>query len=292
MAIDIANKIDAEIINADSMQIYKDLNILSAQPSTKEMSKIKHHLFGEIEITKSFSVGIWINLVKKKIKLINSQGKIAILVGGTGLYLNSAMNGISKIPNIDESIKNKTNDLFLKLGRENFFNYFCDIDPEGSQNILPSDTQRLMRACQIILQTQKSILWWHNQKYSKPIFKNAKSILILPDKKILYDKINKRFDHMIDDGLIDEIKSIKLKNFSSNLPGMKALGLKHILQYLDGMLSFSEAINLAKRDSRRYAKRQITWFKNSFKSDFIINSIYSKKNVSIFDLEKIVKIND
>ena len=290
MAIDIANKIDAEIINADSMQIYKDLNILSAQPSTKEMSKIKHHLFGEIEITKSFSVGIWINLVKKKIKLINSLGKIAILVGGTGLYLNSAMNGISKIPNIDESIKNKTNDLFLKLGRENFFNYFCDIDPEGSQNILPSDTQRLMRACQIILQTQKSIIWWQKYKHSKPILKKSKSILLLPDKSMLYSKINERFDGMLDLGLMNEIKSIKIKNLSLDLPGMKALGLKHLLQYLDGMISFDEAINLAKRDNRRYAKRQITWFKNSFKSDFILNSIYNRNNVSIFDLEKIVKI--
>jgi len=274
------------------MQIYRELNIISAQPSDKEKSEIRHHLFGEIDINEKFSVGIWINFVREKVKLINSKGKKAILVGGTGLYINSAINGISKIPNIDDTIKNKSNDLFDKLGKKGFFNYFCDIDPEGSKNILPTDTQRIMRACQVFMQTKKSILWWHNQKYSKPIFKNAKSILILPDKKILYDKINKRFDHMIDDGLIDEIKSIKLKNFSSNLPGMKALGLKHILQYLDGMLSFSEAINLAKRDSRRYAKRQFTWFKNSFKSDFIINTIYSKKNVSLFDLEKIVKIND
>ncbi len=270
------------------MQVYKDLEILSARPNKKEEMEVYHHLFGIVRIDQQFSVGHWLELARKKITVINGKGKSAIVAGGSGLYLNAAINGISKIPQINSEIKKEINKLFRKLGKLEFYKYISKIDPEGSKKILPTDTYRMIRACEVFLQTKKSISWWHNQEKIKPIFNKVQKILIQPERQVLYESINRRFDQMFDLGLIQEIKSLKDRNYSQNLTGMKALGLKHLLQYLDGVVSFKQAINLAKRDTRRYAKRQVTWFRNSFDPDVEINLIYNNKNYSKFSLEKIV----
>ena len=268
LAISLAKKINGVIINADSMQIYKEIKIISSQPSDKDKKIISHQLYGIKSIDQSFSVMDWLELVEKKLYVIFSKDKIPIIVGGTGLYIKSVINGISKIPKVDKVVLEDCKKLFEKIGILEFRKLVKEIDEDFIlKNI---DKQRLIRAYSVYLQTGKSMTeWYANSKINK-IYNTFFSILLEQERKINYQNCENRFEEFISKGAIEEVKFLKDRNFDRSLPGFKCLGVNWILKYLEKEISLQDAIMLSKRDTRRYVKRQLTWFRNNFNPDLIL----------------------
>ena len=268
LAISLAKKINGVIINADSMQIYKELKIISSQPSDIDKKIVSHELYGIKSIYQSFSVMDWLELVEEKLDIILKKKKIPIIVGGTGLYIKSAINGISKIPKVDKEIFENCSKLFEKIGILKFRKLVEEIDKDFTlKNI---DKQRLIRAYSVYLQTGKSLSEWHKNSKKNKIYNTFFSILLEQERIKNYQNCENRFEEFINKGAIEEVKFLKDKNFDRSLPGFKCLGVKWILKYLDKEISLKDAITLSKRDTRRYVKRQLTWFRHNFNPDIIL----------------------
>ena len=273
LSLELAKNNNGEIINADIMQMYEGFNILKAMPSTEEKFEIKHYLFGVIKKEIKFTVADWIKLAKDKISEIHEKGKVPIVVGGSGMYLNAAINGLSEIPEIKKIYRHKAEHSYKIKGFDYILKKLIKIDKDFK--IEKNDRQRLIRAYEVFLQTGRSIKWWQNNSVTEPIIKNCLKILILPPRDELYSYIDKRVDLMVEKGLINEAKNEMLNVVSFDNPSMKAIGIKYLNQYLNKEISLNDTLNLIKKDSRRYAKRQSTWFRNSFSYDIIYNKIYT-----------------
>ena len=259
LAIEIANKIDGEIINADSMQVYRDFSTLSSRPSKTDLRKIKHHLYGFISSKTHFSTGAWLSLAKEKIKLCLNKNKIPIVVGGTGLYFEAITKGMSKIPNINFKKRNKIRDLHFKLGQKEFYKKLLKLDPLVKNKIEPFDTQRSIRAYEVKKFTKKSIYEWY--KLTKSDFKEFeiyKIFLNSPREKILKN-ISKRTKEMIKDNCIGEVKDFLKLKIDPALSVNKIIGVKEIKDYLDQKIDLNQVIELINIKTRQYAKRQVTW---------------------------------
>ena len=258
-SIKLAKKINGEIINADSMQIYKELKILSARPSKKDYQKIKHHLYGFQSVKKNFSTGSWLKLANKKIFEIKKKNKVPILVGGTGLYFKALTEGLVNIPNIPIKIRKKVRSLHKKIGSKLFFLELLKIDPLSKKFINPSDTQRSIRAYEIKLFTQKSMYEWFKNTKSNYDQKDFYKIYIDFPRNELLDRIKIRVKDMVKKGAITEVKRfIKLKvrrEMSTN----KAIGVIEIKDYINNKTKISEVIDKISIKTRQYAKRQSTW---------------------------------
>ena len=259
IAIEIAKKIKGEIINADSMQVYKEFSILSSRPSTIDLKKIKHHLYGFQSVKKHFSTGAWLELVKKKINICLKNKKIPILVGGTGLYFEVIIKGMSKIPNIDSEIRDKIRDLQKKIGQRKFFEKLLELDPLVKNKIEPFDTQRSIRAYEVKKFTKKSIFEWYKLTRSEfKQFQIFKIFIDVPREKLLKN-ISNRVDQMFKKNCIKEVKSFSKLNIKSSLSANKIIGVKEIKDHLFGILNISQTKELINIKTRQYAKRQVTW---------------------------------
>ena len=268
LALSLAKKINGVIINADSMQIYKELKIISSQPSDNDKRVISHELYSIRSICHSFSVMDWLELVEKKLDEIFNKNKVPIIVGGTGLYIKSAINGISKIPKVDKEVFDNCLKLFEKIGIIEFKKLVKKIDKNFIiRNI---DKQRLIRAYSVYLQTGKAISEWHKSSEITKIYNTFFSILLEQEREKNYKNCENRFEKFIDKGAVEEVRDLKEKNFDRSLPGFKCLGVNWILKYLDKEISLNDAIVLSKRDTRRYLKRQLTWFRHNFNPDLIL----------------------
>ena len=268
LALSLAKKINGVIINADSMQIYKELKIISSQPSNRDKKIVSHELYSVRSIGQSFSVMDWLELVEKKLIEILNKNKVPIIVGGTGLYIKSAINGISKIPKVDKEVLDNCLKLFEKIGIIEFKKLVKKIDENFIINNI--DKQRLIRAYSVYLQTGKAISEWHNSSEITRIYNTFFSILLEQEREKNYKNCENRFDEFIDKGAVEEVRYLKEKNFDRSLPGFKCLGVNWILKYLDKEISLNDAIVLSKRDTRRYVKRQLTWFRHNFNPDLIL----------------------
>ncbi len=258
-ALKIAKKLNGEIINADSMQVYKELKILTARPSKIDLKKIKHHLYGFRTVKKDFSSGEWLKLAKKNIKKIRDKNKIPVLVGGTGLYFKALTDGIVKIPKIPISIRNKIRRMQNNLGQKKFYLKLLKIDPSVKNRIDPTDTQRSIRAYEVISVSKKSIFEWF--KKTKPSFKKEQFIKIYVDypKDELINKISKRVDQMMKDGAIQEVKDFLKLNLQSGSNIFKVIGIREIKEFIDKKISMHDLkLNIVIK-TRQYAKRQRTW---------------------------------
>ena len=273
LAVWIAKKLNGEIINADSMQVYKEFSILSSRPNYNEVKKVKHHLYGFISAKKYFSAGDWLKMAKSKINQCHKIKKIPIIVGGTGLYFNTITKGISKIPNIDQKTRNKVRNLFKKIGYKNFYEKLLNIDPKVKNRILPTDSQRTQRAYEVILKTKKSLFDWTINTKSDFINFEIKKILLNIPREELLKKISIRTELMFKKKCIEEVKNfnfIKLdKSFSAN----KLIGVQEINDYLKGLTSIEQCKELINIKTRQYAKRQNTWARGHMKN---WNKLYSK----------------
>jgi len=258
-AIQLAKKINGEIINADSMQVYKELKILTARPNKIDQKKIKHHLYGIKSVKNDFSTGAWLKLVYKKIKEIRKRNKIPILVGGTGLYFKSLINGLVKIPNIPKKFRNSIRSSQNILGQKKFYNKLLKLDPKIKNYVKKNDTQRSIRAFEIKKYTKLSIIDWFQK--TKKIFDEDEFVKIyidIPREKLLR-RISERINQMFKEKVINEVirfNNLKLKKDKST---NKVIGIEEITSYMKGLYSIDEIKNKILIKTRQYAKRQTTW---------------------------------
>ena len=259
LAIKFAKKINGEIINADSMQVYKELKILTARPIKENINNIKHHLYGFQSAKNEFSTGQWLRLVKKKIKEIRNKNKIPILVGGTGLYFKALTDGLVKIPKIPYKIRNKIRNIQTKIGQKKFYLRLLKKDKLIKNKIDPTDVQRSLRAYEVIYFTKKSIFEWYKKTKSQYKKDEFLSIYIDYPKEQLVNKISKRVDQMIKDGAVEEVKNFEKLNLKNDNNLNKVIGIREIKDFIDKKTSFKEMkLNIVIK-TRQYAKRQRTW---------------------------------
>ncbi len=258
-AIRLAKKINGEIINADSMQVYKELRILSARPHKKDYKNINHHLYGFLSVKKNFSTGDWLKLIDKKIIDLKKRKKIPILVGGTGLYFKSLIDGLVTIPNIPTKFRQKIRSLHLKLGPKKFFSKLVKLDPLVINKINPFDTQRSIRAYEVKSFTKKSIYEWFKNTKSKYERADFYKIYIDFPRKELIKKIEMRARQMVLEGAIQEVKKFLKLRVSKNKSVYKAIGINEVREYLDEKIQKDQVIEKISIKTRQYAKRQSTW---------------------------------
>ena len=273
LAIHLAKNINGEIINADSMQIYKEFSVLSSRPTKKEEREIKHHLFGFISIKKNFSAGDWLQKVKVKINLCHKKNKIPIIVGGTGLYFNTITKGISKIPNIDLRIRNKVRLLFKKLGTHNFYKELIRVDPKVNNKILPTDSQRAQRAYEVFLQTNKSIFDWILDTKSEFLNFEIKKVFLNIPREELLKKISLRIEMMFKKNCVNEVENYNKMKLNKSLPANKLIGVREIIRFKKGNMTLNECKEMINIKTRQYAKRQNTWARGHMLN---WNKVYSK----------------
>ena len=285
LAVHLAEKINGEIINADSMQVYKEFSVLSSRPKKKEIRRVKHHLYGLISVKKYFSAGDWLKEAKKKINLCIKKKKIPIVVGGTGLYFNTITKGISRIPNIDLKTRNKVRNLFKKLGFVKFYERLVKLDPKVKNKILATDSQRVQRAYEVKLKTKKSIFDWTENTKSDFIDYNLKKVFIEIPRDKLLEKISKRTESMFLQKCIYEVKKFNLIKLNKNLPSNKLIGVQEINNYLESNIDLKQCKELINIKTRQYAKKQNTWARGHMKN---WNKVYSKDFTHL--LKKTIKV--
>jgi tRNA dimethylallyltransferase len=258
-AVKIAKKIQGEIINADSMQVYKKLKILTARPNREEQKNIKHHLYGVVDLNKKFSTGQWLELAIKKIKNIQKNKKIPVVVGGTGLYFQSLINGLVKIPEIPLKFRNKIRLKSKREGQKKFYKKLLKLDPKIKNKFDQNDTQRSIRAYEIKSYTDISMYDWVVKTESEFKDSNFLKLQIDTKRETLIQKINLRTSNMIEDGAINEVKKFLKLKIRKDQSVNKVIGIAELTQYLNDEISLAEAKELILIKTRQYAKRQATW---------------------------------
>ncbi|MEW6110326.1 MAG: tRNA (adenosine(37)-N6)-dimethylallyltransferase MiaA [Nitrospirota bacterium] len=284
----LAKKLDTEIISADSMQIYRGMDIGTAKPSEEERSAVRHHMIDIVDPTESFSAGRYVEMVAPVIKEITGKGKIPIITGGTGLYIKALTRGIFSGPSADISLR----DSLLEMENEeegSLYAYLAAIDPEASGKIGRNDKRRIIRAIEVCLKSRGKISFLQ-ENLTKPLPYEFIKIGITRDRRELYGIIEKRVDSMIRAGLIKEVKTIIGMN--PDRTPLQAIGYKEFSAYLNGDFSEEEAVRLVKRNTKRYAKRQLTWFRKEDAVSWIdVTGIYDSEGIFNSIKEVLVKLN-
>ena len=265
-SVKLAKKINGEIINADSMQVYKELKILSARPNLKDYQKIKHHLYGFHSAKKNFSTGDWLKIAIKKIKEIKKRKKIPIFVGGTGLYFKALTDGLVSIPNIPIRFRNKVRALHKDLGQKKFYQKLIKLDSNSKEKINPTDVQRSIRAYEVKQFTKKSLHDWFQN--TKSYFEKDDFLKIYIDypREELVQRISKRTEKMIKLGAIQEVKKFVKLKVRKDKSVNKAIGINEIKEYLEKRKDMTDVIEKISIKTRQYAKRQSTWARGNMMS--------------------------
>lgn len=259
LALEIAELIEAEIVNADSMQVYDGLSVLSARPSTAETARIRHHLYGFVDAGRSYSVGDFLRDVAPVLADLKARKKRAVVVGGTGLYFRALTEGLVETPTVPAELRARLEaeaasgaDLHGRLAAR---------DPAGAARLNPADTVRILRALEIVEATGQSLAEWQRAGQGAPLIAPGrwKGLFLNPDRAELFARIDGRFIAMIEQGALDEVRALMALGLPPNRGIMKAHGVPHLMAHLRGELSLADAIKLGQQDTRRYAKRQLTW---------------------------------
>lgn len=286
LSIELAKKINGEVISADSMQIYKDMDIGTAKPTKEEMGNIKHYLIDCISPDTRYSVADFKKDATNAIEEIINNGKNPIIVGGTGLYIDSIIYGIDyNEMKVDLEYRNRLEEIAEDKGIEYLYEKAYEIDPDAMSKISKNDKKRICRVLEIYNSTGKTKTQLEAESRQKELKYNFKVFAINMERPILYERINKRVDIMINDGLVDEVKKL-IKKYEKIPTAMQGLGYKEVVQYFDGIYSKEGMIEKIKMESRRYAKRQITWFKRNKSIRWLDASNGINKNIGII-LEEI-----
>ncbi|AKK20604.1 tRNA (adenosine(37)-N6)-dimethylallyltransferase MiaA [Candidatus Liberibacter africanus] len=274
-ALKLARKFNGAIINADSMQVYDTLSILTSRPSYQDMQSVPHYLYGHIPAQESYSVGKWLSSAVKTITEVRNNRFLPIIIGGTGLYFRALMGQISTMPEIPNEVRQNIREKIKKYGSHVIHDELSRVDHLAAQQIHPSDAQRIARALEIKVFSGRSIIEFWKQS-SNPVIplESTCKIIIIPEKDELKNRIYRRFKKMLDSGAIDEICSLVKMNLSLDLPIMKAIGVREIIALLNGEMNYDQTLNKGVVATNQYAKRQKTWISHQFKEDWIrINSI-------------------
>ena len=284
LSISLAKKISGAVINSDSMQVYENLEILTARPTLSEMKNINHHLYGFVDGRERYNVERWCNDATEIIKKTSAKNLTPILVGGTGLYINTLINGLVDLPSMPESIKIESEKILQEFGKDFLINQIKNVDPESLNEINHNDTVRLRRIWEVFESTGKKFSAWKINKNKKFITDyKFKILLFLPDRQKNYQVVNSRFLKMMKGGAVEEVKKLLELNLSDSLPVMRAHGVPEIKKYLANESSLEECISKGQQVTRNYVKRQHTWWNSSnleifqkfdkFPSEIDLNSI-------------------
>lgn len=265
---------EAVIINADSLQIYQGLPILSSQPSAQDLLRASHILYSHFGPDEYSSVGSWLALIKNVVDEVEEAGKLPIIVGGSGMYISKLIEGISEIPEIDAEIRTNARILFEAIGFEEMQQKLIE---KGGDEM--TDAQRLMRAYEVLEQTGKPISWWQDQPLRKILPKaEFVHVNLNPDRELLYHNCNSRFEKMLELGAFDEVKALLEAGVSDDRQITKTLGFYEICEFLDGKMTREKLIERSTQKTRNYAKRQLTWFRNQLRDKYVFSSAQSALN--------------
>jgi tRNA dimethylallyltransferase len=265
-------ELDPIIINADSMQLYKDIEIIAASPSKQDKDIIPHELYGILNAEDYCSVADYVIMAAETIKNALSARRVPIVVGGTGMYINALMYGYSPIPEIDPDLRLQARKKLEEEGNQAFFQELVSLDPLIANKLNPGDSQRILRAYEVIKQTGKSIIEYHAKPAIEPLPNcQFKVIMLNPERKFLYKSCNDRFLHLLDKGALKEVEALMKINLKPDAQILKALGVRELMDFHAGRLLLPEAIKLAQTKTRQYAKRQVTWFTHQITEKEVID---------------------
>ena len=277
LAIDAAKEFSGVIINADSMQVYRQLDVLTARPPERDLAEAPHRLYGILEPDDPCSVGRWLDLAVAEIKAAWAEGHLPLVVGGTGLYLKALLDGLAPIPDVPATSRREATVLHSELGGAAFREQLAQHDPEAASKLPDGDTQRLIRAYEVVLATGRPLSDWQKDHPSMPPLDAAFAVITLtPERELLYEGVNRRFDWMMENGALDEVRNLETLALDPSLPAMKAVGVGDLRRFLAGESDLETAVEDAKRATRQFAKRQLTWLRNQLKADLILNAQYSE----------------
>ena len=263
LALRVAETMGGVIVNADSMQVYRDLCIVTARPSLEEERRVPHRLYGHCDAAENYSAGRWCLDAKVALAEAEELDKLPILVGGTGLYFKALISGLAAIPPIDPAIRASLRERLAREGVEPLHGELSKRDPASAKRLMPRDRSRILRALEVVEATGRTISEWHREGMP-PVLdsENALKIFLTPERDELWQRIDARFDAMLAAGALEEVRALDARKLPEHLPAMKAHGVPWLRKYLHGEMSLVEATAGAKNDTRHYAKRQATWFRN------------------------------
>jgi tRNA dimethylallyltransferase len=257
LALALAEQTKGVIVNADSAQIYRDLPVLSAAPTAEERARAEHRLYGVLDGALPCSAAEWAATARQEIADVHAQRRLPILVGGTGLYLRTLLEGIAPVPAIDTEVRQRVREAPLEENRAKLES----LDPDAAARLNPGDTTRINRALEVVLSTGRTLAEWQKQREGGIADEvELRALILLPPRKWLYARCDERFAHMIDQGAVGEVEALIARKLNPNLPVMRAIGVREISGYLLGETSLDDATSAGRQATRRYAKRQYTWF--------------------------------
>ncbi|MGE3866888.1 MAG: tRNA (adenosine(37)-N6)-dimethylallyltransferase MiaA [Hyphomonadaceae bacterium] len=262
LALALAERIGGEIINADSMQVYRDFRVLTARPTVEEEAQAPHHLFGHIDAAERYSTGRWLTDALAAITDIRAREKTAILAGGTGLYFKALTQGLAEMPSVDPDLRAALTERAAREGAPALHAELAALDPQTGARLEPNDTPRIIRALEVIETTGESITSFQANTRPALAAHEWRGLALTPDREALYAAINTRFDKMLEQGALEEVRAFAVRNLDPTLPATKAHGAPALSAYLRGEISLAAAAEIGQRDTRRYAKRQFTWIAN------------------------------
>ena len=262
LALKLARETGAELVNADSMQIYAGMPVLTAGPTGEELAQAPHHLFGVVDAANGWSVARWLEAASATLAEIAARGRPAIVVGGTGLYLKALTHGLADVPPVSETQREVSALLYAALGEPEFRDILAELDPAAETRIEVGDRQRLLRAHAVAIATGKSLTAWQTDTRPTLAEGSWKGMVLDPPRAELYDRCDARLGLMVENGALDEVAAIEARGLDPALPALKAVGYRQLAAYLRGEISLDAALDDARQETRRYAKRQMTWFRN------------------------------
>jgi tRNA dimethylallyltransferase len=260
LALAVAEEFAGTIINADSQQVYRDLAVLTARPSTDDMARVPHRLYGVIDAAENCSVGHWLALAEAEIDAARSAGRLPILVGGTGLYLEALLNGLADVPPIPASAREEAKALYAQLGGAAFRERLAALDPVAAAKLAAADAQRLTRAYEVVRATGKPLSAWHEQQEPTRDLRAA-AVVLMPEREALYRACDARVLRMMDEGAEAEVRALRARLLPASRPAMKAVGVRELKAWLEGTANRDEAVAAMQQATRQYVKRQYTWFR-------------------------------
>jgi len=267
LALDLASALKERgrpvlLVNADSMQVYADLRILTARPTPEELADVDHRLFGHVDAGEACSAGRWLAEAGEVLRETKARGETAIFVGGTGLYFKALTEGLSAMPRVPEAIREEVRAFSASEGAEGLARRLAESDPKAAGAIGPTDTQRLVRALEVWRASGRSIVDFQREGREAALVPGGRRFVLLPERQALYGAIDRRFEAMVEEGALEEVRALLARDLSGDLPAMKAIGVRPLAAHLKGEVELAEAMEAAKTESRRYAKRQLTWLRH------------------------------
>ena len=265
MAVEFAERNNGVIVNADSAQLYRDIPILSAAPSPEDLGRAEHRLYGILDGARPCSAADWAGMARREIADIHASGRQAVLVGGTGLYLRTLLDGIAPVPAIDPDVREAVRSTPVGANRSKLE----QVDPEAAARLNPADTTRIARALEVVLSTGRTLAAWHDQREGGIDGEiDLRPLVLLPPRDWLYTRCDQRFDAMMEAGAVEEVSALLNRGLSPDLPVMRAIGVREVAHFVRGAATRDEAVAAGQQATRRYAKRQYTWFSHQPPTDW------------------------